>query len=384
MSKQLNILLVGGTGVLSTDVAEFAIDSGMDVTCINRGKHLQFLPKEVHNIVADIRTVEEVTKKLQGQQFDVVVDFLSYSLNDLKTTLEIFNGKCKQFIFISSATVYNKKDENEVISEKKTCIGGCKWDYANKKVECEKYLIDNYEKTGQCYTIIRPYVTYGRTRIPFAVTSNGRYWSLANRILCEKPIVMWDDGEAICTLTHTTEFCKGVVKLFGNKKAINEAFHITSNQSLTWNEVLETIERALGKKAKVINIPSEYIEENMDMYKGSLLGDKATNMRFDNSKLMDAIGGFDCKIQFDEGIEDTISFYQNHDFMREVDYRWDSWLDQLIKKYSKEKGIEINKKDFKCKNAEKKPGVKHRLIYFISKNKKLYTFIHRVYDKLKK
>ncbi len=384
MDKQLKVLLVGGTGVLSTDIAEFAVDSGMDVTCVNRGRHLRFLPKEVHNIIADIRNVDEVNDKIKGQEYDVVVDFLSYNINDLKTTLKIFNGRCKQFMFISSATVYNKREKDEIIREDVTPIGNCKWDYANKKVECEEYLKENYKKTGQCYTIIRPYVTYGRTRIPFAVTSNGRYWSLANRILCGKPIVMWDDGNAICTLTHTTEFCKGVVKLFGNDKAINEAFHVTSAQTLTWNEVLKSIEETLGKKAIVINIPSEYIEENMDMYKGSLLGDKATNMRFDNSKLMEAIGGFDCKINFDEGIKDTISFYKNNEFMREVDYRWDAWLDQLIKKYARANDLNISGMKFRCMSAEGNVKLKHRLIYLISKNKKLYNYIHSMYNKIKK
>lgn len=376
----MKVLIIGGTGILSMEVCK-AVAKDNEVYCINRGNKKELNTPNVNTIIANIRDTEDVKNKIKDIEFDVVIDFLSYNLEQLKNTLMILENRMKHYVFISSATAYLKKDENEIIDEDTTPIGNPLWEYALNKVKCEEYIRSLKDLN---YTIIRPYVTYGKNRIPFAVISEGNYWALANRILLGKPIIMWDDGEAICTITHSSDFAEAVKCMLLNEKAYGEAFHITSTEQLRWKDVLAGIEKALGKKANVIYMPSTYIEENMPMYKGTLLGDKATNMRFSNRKLKEFLPEFECKIKFDDGIKDTIDFYRNNKFMRAVDYKWDALMDRMIIRYYKENSIKYDRKLFRCTNYEEKPSFKDRLKHAIFRNKNLYTPINGVYQTLKK
>ena len=331
----MKILLIGGTGVLSRDISKYAISRGMEVYLLNRGNRPEEIPVEAVLIKADIRNAPEVEERIKGIGFDVVVDFLSFTLDQMRKSLPVLKDRCKQYVFISSATAYSIESRSGTITEGAE-VGNRLWDYANNKAKCEKFLQEYATEHGLSYTIVRPYVTYGDTRIPFAVISGRRKWSLANRILQGKPVVMWDDGSAICTLTHTLDFAVGIVGLFGNPKAENQAFHITSEERFTWNEVLSMIASAAGREANVVNIPSIYIENEMAEYKGLLLGDKATNMAFDNSKIKDAVPEFGCKIDFAGGIARTISYHLDHPEWMKVDHVWDARIDRLISKYHKE------------------------------------------------
>ncbi len=179
----MKVLLIGGTGILSTDIVKEALNQNYDVYVVNRGH--RNTDNRVKVIIGDIRKVKQIQQKIENLYFDVVIDFLSFNEKQLKNTLEIFNQKCDQFIFISSATVYRKTKKGELITEK-TELKNEEWDYAVNKIKCEKFLRENYEKTGQCYTIIRPYVTYSNRRIPFAIIPPTQQWTLANRILNRK------------------------------------------------------------------------------------------------------------------------------------------------------------------------------------------------------
>lgn len=331
----MKILLIGGTGVLSRDISKYAISRGMEVYLLNRGNRPKEIPEEAVLIKADIRNALEVEEKLKGIDFDVVVDFLSFTPDQMRDSLPLFRDRCKQYVFISSATAYSIESRSRLITEE-AAVGNRLWDYADNKAKCEEFLREYGAEHRLSYTIVRPYVTYGDTRIPFAVISGRRKWSLVNRILQGKPVVMWDDGSAICTLTHTLDFAVGIVGLFGNPKAENEVFHITSEEHLSWNKVLSMIASAVGREANVVNIPSTYIENGMAEYKGLLLGDKATNMAFDNSKIKDAVPEFGCKFDFAEGVIRTISYHRDHPEWMKVDYVWDARIDRLISKYHKE------------------------------------------------
>ena len=189
---------------------------------------MQLADAVCNSLIADIRKPEEVARALGNQHFDVVIDYLSYTTEQLQNTLGIFNYRCEQFIFISSATVYEKTVENEVFSENKSKKGNERWIYASRKYACERLLEENYRATGQKYTIVRPYVTYGDTRFPYALIPQNEQWSLAKRLIEGKAIPMWGKGNNVCTLTHTRDFAIAMVGLMGNPKAYNEDFHITS------------------------------------------------------------------------------------------------------------------------------------------------------------
>lgn len=365
----MKVLLLGGTGVLSTDIRELSVKKGYEVYILNRGKHKnKNTNSKVKSIIGDIRNINEIKRILKDYYFDVVIDFLSFSLNDLKGTLEIFNGKCDQFIFISSATAYRKTKKGEKITEDYD-LNNPDWEYADNKKQCEMFLEENYKKNNQKYTIIRPYVTYSDTRIPFAIIPHNEQWTLVNRILNNKPIVLWDNGQAICTLTSTKDFAVGIVGVFKNEKAYNEAFHITTDYTLTWYDALQYIGDALGKKVIVADIPSKFIIKHMPELKGVLLGDKGLDREFDNTKIKKVVPEFDAQIRFKDGIKYTIEFYKNNKFMQEINYSWDARIDNLIEKYDKEKNgfiKDLDKNSIQC-NYDK-ISKKEKMLYNICRN----------------
>ncbi len=369
----MRVLLTGGTGVLSTDIANYALSIGMEVYLLNRGSKKQFFPPNAKIIIADIRNVKEVQEKIKDMYFDVVVDFLSYNVEQLKSTLSIFNFKCNQFIFISSATAY--QDAN-IITEN-TPLGNSNWSYAQNKIECEKLLADNYNLYKQKYTIVRPYVTYGKTRIPFAIIPHDKHWSLANRILIGKPILLWDGGKATCTLTNTKDFAVGIVGLFGNEKAYQNDFHITTDHTLTWREALLDIGSALGKEPIIADIPSSFIFKEMPELKEVISGDKGRNMIFDNSKIKSVVSNFKANTTFKEGIRETIQFYKENDYMRKIDYKWDARIDNLISKYYKKNlPTYIDKNSLTNKVHSPSQTFKEKIIYTFCR----YDFLYAIYN----
>lgn len=334
----MKVLFIGGTGRLSKDVADLALKNGFDVFLLTRGSKERkiFVNDRYHMIYADIRNPESAKKALTEFSFDVVIDFLTFNSNQLKTTLEIIESKYKQYIFISSATVYKKSREDEIISEETTAIGNDRWQYAFDKYKCEKFLNEYFaNKEEMTCTIIRPYVTYGNTRVPYPLVprNNSMEWSFVKRIIDGQPIPVFDDGRTRTTLTHTRDFAKGVVGLFGNEKAYGEAFHITGNNATTWGAVIDELERALGKKAIRVNMQQSEIYHEMPEYKGVLVGDKGTTMLFDNSKIKSAVPAFDCEVSLADGIKEMVDFYMAHPDLKRIDYRWNGQVDRLMKKH---------------------------------------------------
>lgn len=334
----INILILGGSGILSTDVLKECLCRNIKVTCITRGTRDYRIPKGVKIIHGDINNLDTVSNQLENK-YDAILDFLSFDVAGLKYKLDNLSKYCTQYFFVSSATAYSFKDA--IITEE-TELENEYWDYGDNKVKCENFLRENYINYGIKYTIIRPYITYGKTRIPFGIIPvSGEYWTLANRIIHNKPILLWDDGAARCTLTNTVDFAKGFVDLIKNEKAYNEAFHITSNEVLTWKEVLNSICKNLNKNAIVFSERTKDIIEILPEYEGVLIGDKAKDRVFDNSKIMEIASSFHDFIPFEIGIADTINHYLNNPIERTMNYRWDGRIDWAIEQLANKNGNDV-------------------------------------------
>lgn len=332
----MKVLLIGGTGIISSDIKELCLEKEYEVYILNRGLNkVKNTNKKVHTIICDIRDKENAKNKLKDYYFDVVVDFISYNVAQMENTIDIIKDICKQYFFISSATVYAKSGKDIRITEDYKKSNEL-WDYAKNKLECENKLIADNSKYKFFYTIIRPYITYSDARIPFVIISHDKHWSLVNRIKNNKPILICDDGN-ICTLTYSKDFAVGMVGLFNNEKAFNEDFHITTDFNLTWTDAIKCIAKEINKEAIIEYLPSNTIIKHMPEIKGVLLGDKSLDRLFDNSKIKNAVPDFNASTKFEEGIKNVIRFYENNSFMRDIDISWDARIDRVINKEVKTK-----------------------------------------------
>lgn len=340
MNKQRlpkSVLLIGGTGLLSSEVRDRAIKEGFTVYILNRGvKSKSSLPPDVIFLKADVKKKDEVQLVLKEYFFDVVVDFISYQVSDIKNTLTIFKNRCEQFIFISTACVFDRS-RSEIVTEGSK-IGSKNWIYAKNKAACEQYLVEycKAEDVSLYYTIVRPYITYGHTRIPYGIMPDyGLHWSLIARIVKKKPIFVWDGGNAVTTLTHISDFSRGLVGLFLNKRAKNDDFNIVSDERITWKNFLHTLDSIICATSIIIDLPTNFICDRLPEYNGMLTDDRALNAIFDNSKLKHALPGFKFKVKLDEGLRQAIESYKNNSFFSGIDYSWDAKIDDLISSYLK-------------------------------------------------
>lgn len=335
MNINMKVLFIGGTGRLSRDVAYLAADKGYEVYLLTRGSKERkiFVDERYTMLYADITNADQTKKIIADYHFDVVIDFLTFNQYELKRNLKIFDGAFYQYIFISSATVYEKKNEDEVISEQTTLVGNKKWDYAYKKAECEHYLKEYFNGKEEKYTIIRPYVTYSNSRIPYPIItpSSKDEYSIIRRVKMNKPIPVFDDGKTITTLTHTKDFAKGAVGLFMNPKAYGEDFHITSDTHTTWGKVLDCLGSSLGLKVVKKEMSVDQISKSYTFYKDILEGDKAHKMIFDNTKIKDAVPDCNFEVNLEQGIAEVVDFYESHPELQYVDFYWDGRIDRMCK-----------------------------------------------------
>ena len=332
----MKILFIGGTGRLSKDVAKLAADLGNDVYIFTRGSknRAAFIDEKYTPIIGNIRNIEESKKVLSNYSFDVVIDFLSYNCQQLKDTLLILENRYKQYVFISSATVYKRNNYDELISESKTPVGNDKWEYAYNKYLCEKYLESYYESRNENYTIIRPGVTYGNTRIPYPIVPGNtqKEYSFLYRIKLGDPIPVFDNGNTEVTLTHTRDFAKSVLSLFCNENAYGESFHITTNKTTTWGTVLDLLEKIMGARINRIQLTQKEIYDAIPYYKDVLLGDKGNTTKYDNSKIcsMSENNTFDTDLY--DGLLEMVNFYESHLEFQQIDFFWMGSIDRLAKK----------------------------------------------------
>ncbi len=332
----MRIMLVGGTGCISGDIAALAATrDDIELWLLNRGNRPEFVPEGAHCIQADISRPDEVREKLGGMEFDVVADFLSYGVEQLENTLGIFGERCRQYVFISSVAVYRIKAQCEIITEANTIVGNTLWSYGRNKILCERRLQAEHESSGLDYTIVRPAFTYNRLRILHPVgPSHQKYsWTIASRILQRKPLLMHDDGNALCTVTHTEDFAKGFLGLCGNPAAYGEAFHITSDEYLTWNRLAELVGDALGETPVLCHVPAHDLGFELGGDFGEKLISFANNAVCDSSKVRALVPEFVCTTRFAEGVKRTIRFYEENPEFKVIDEAFDRRMDEIAVKY---------------------------------------------------
>ena len=323
----MKALLIGGTGIISSEVSKLLLDRGHTVFVVNRGRRKNMLDSRAKFIEADIRR-DDISTMVEDF-FDVVIDFISYDVDQLQKMINCFSSRCKQFVFISSATVYKTKEEGNY--RECDAVGNDEWDYCSKKIECEKLLHNS--KLDCEFSIVRPYVTYGITRVPYQFCPL-EYYTIINRLINSKPIPLYR-ANAKCTVTYSAEFAIGVVGLLLNEKAYGETFHITCSHSTSWNEIINILGKCLHVEPIIIDIPDSVLEKgNYVVSIDEIKGDKARNMTFDNSKIREAVPEFKGEIQFKDKAQDIVNYYKSHPEAQKVNYRWDASMDKLLSKVS--------------------------------------------------
>ncbi len=335
----MKILIIGGTGTISTAISRSLAESGHELYLLNRGSSNDSLPTHIKFINADINNEQQAAEKLEGMTFDVVCDFIAFVKPQLKRDYRLFNGKTKQFIFISSASAYNKLPADYVITEG-TTLANPYWEYSRNKIECEEYLMKMYRENGFPVTIVRPSHTYCEKSVPLGVHGNNGSWQVIKRMLEGKPVIIHGDGTSLWTMTDSRDFAVGFIGLMGNPHAIGEAFQITNDESLTWNQIYQKIADALGVELKPYYVSSEFLAavSNYD-FTGSLIGDKSNSVVFDNSKLKRIVPDFRPSIRFDEGIRRTVEYVMLHKECQIEDEEFDRWCDKVIETLENAKNI---------------------------------------------
>ena len=338
----MKILFVGGTGTISMAITRLLAKQGHDLTLLNRGNRNSDLPENVKIIEADISNEEETAKKLEGMTFDCVGEFIGFVPSQLERDFRLFNGKTKQFIYISSASAYQKPPQGYKITEQ-TPLENPYWQYSRDKKACEEFLMEKYRNDGFPVTIVRPSHTYDERSVPLGVHGDNGSWQVVKRIMEGKRVIIHGDGTSLWTITHNSDFAKAYVGLIGNPKAIGETFHITTDEAVTWNQIYNAIADALGVELKPYYVSSQTLVDmsNYD-FLGSLIGDKSNSVEFDNSKVKSLVPDFKAEITAEEGIKMTVKNVLAHPEFQKEDKKFDEWCDRIIE------ALEKAKEDFVC------------------------------------
>lgn len=323
----MKVLFIGGTGVISSACAEICLERGVDLWLLNRGRTNRPVPEGSKLIKGDIRDVNEIKSFFIKQEFDAIVDWVAFTVENVENDLELFKDKTAQYIFISSASAYETPPSKLPVTEK-TPLSNPFWGYSRNKIACEERLIKAYREEGFPVTIVRPSHTYDRTMIPI----HGGY-NIIDRMRKGKKIIIHGDGTSLWTLTHNKDFAKGFVGLLGNSKAIGEDFHITSDAYLSWNQICGFLAEAAGVKADIIHIPSDFIAYYDTAWGESLLGDKSYSMIFDNEKIKNLVTEFEAVIPFSVGAHEIIEWYDADISRRISDTDTENLMDMIIKKF---------------------------------------------------
>jgi len=326
----MKILFIGGTGTISAAVSKLLISQGHELYLLNRGGRNEALPAGVHFLLADVNDETKVAGLIRDMNFDCVADFIAFVPEHLQRDYRLFKDKTKQFIFISSASAYQKPLSDYRVTEA-TPLANPYWQYSRDKIACEDYLMKLYREEGFPITIVRPSYTYDERKVPLAVHGHTGTWSVVKRILNDKPVIIQGDGTSLWTMTHTADFAKGFVGLIGNIRARGEAVQITSDETLTWNQIYQCLADALNKPLSAVHVSSEFLASAGPYdFHGGLLGDKAGSVVFDNTKLKRLVPGFVAEIRFDQGVKETIDYVLTHPECQPEDEAFDRWCDEIV------------------------------------------------------
>ncbi|MCI8622592.1 MAG: SDR family oxidoreductase [Provencibacterium sp.] len=330
----MKILFIGGTGRISMACTRLAVQQGDEVVLLNRGNRSQELPEGVRAITADMADEESVRRLLADEYFDSVAQFIVFDPAQIERDIRLFSGKTRQYIFISSASAYQKPLAHYLVDES-TPLFNPFWEYSQKKIACEERLLRAYREEGFPITIVRPSHTYDEREIPMAVHGKCGSWQILQRMLDGKPVLLHGDGQSLWTFTFNEDFAKGFYGLIGNPHAIGEAVGITSDESLTWDASYRIVAQKLGVQPIICHIATDRLIQYNPSLRGPLLGDKANSVVFDNRKLKRLVPGFNACIRFDQGVERALRYIEAHPEYKRPDPEFDRWCDQVISDYSR-------------------------------------------------
>jgi nucleoside-diphosphate-sugar epimerase len=332
----VKILFIGGTGNISSTLSQQLAAAGHELHLLNRGKSLKYpLPDGAKVIAADVHG-GALPEALRGARYDVVVDWIAFTLADIERDLAWFGGAPEaastgQFIFISSASAYQKPPSHPVITES-TPLANPFWEYSRNKIACEERLMTAYREGGFPMTIVRPSHTYD-TIVPVAVGRSD--YTIVDRIRRGKPVVVHGEGTSLWTLTHADDFARAFIGLCGNPRTVGHAFHITSDEWLTWDQILRLVGRAAGAEPEIVHVPSAFIAKLDPDTGAGLLGDKSWNALFDNSKVKSFVPGWSARIPFAEGIKRTIAWFDSDKARRTINQKADAGVDEILQAWKR-------------------------------------------------
>ncbi|MGA7293771.1 MAG: SDR family oxidoreductase [Terriglobales bacterium] len=333
----MKILFIGGTGIISSACTALAAKRGMDITLLTRGQHESKLPVGVKTLIADANDPAEVEKlvgQLKHESFDAVVDWIAFTPADIERDLKLFRGRTRQFVFISSASAYQKPQTHYLMTES-TPLANPYWDYSRNKIACEERLMRAYREEGFPVTIVRPSLTYGETLIPLVLNSWQQSYTAVDRMIRGQKLVVPGDGSSLWVITHDSDFAKGLIGLLGHPQAMGHAFHITSDEVLTWDQLFRIVGAAAGVEPKLVHIPSDFIAACLPEKMGTLIGDKAVSVVFDNSKIKRFVPEYCATTSFAEGIRQSLAWFDADGARKQIDQEVNAKLDKLIAAYEK-------------------------------------------------
>jgi nucleoside-diphosphate-sugar epimerase len=326
--RGLSVLFIGGSGVISSACSWLAVDRDINLFILNRGRsRARPLPEQATVLHADVRDPVSVKNALGDRRFDAVVDWVAFTPEHVRADIDMFRGRTAQYVFISSASAYQTPPSRQPVLES-TPLRNPFWQYSRDKIACEETLVAAYREEGFPATIVRPSHTYDETLVPF---DGG--WTVLGRMREGKPVVVHGDGTSLWTLTHHRDFAQGFVPLLGHPRTIGEAFHITSDDVLTWNQIAEALAAAAGVTARIVHVPSDVIARADPGWGAGLLGDKAHSMVFDNAKLRSVVPGYRATIPFEVGAREIVAWHDADASRQVTDARLDAVMDRLAETY---------------------------------------------------
>ena len=334
----MKVLFIGGTGIISSGVSPRVVDLGMELYLLNRGRRAELAPGGAHQLTADIRSPGAMRAALDGMVFDVVVNWLVFTPEQLEADIELFRGRTAHYLLISSASAYQKPTTSFPITES-TPLSNPFFAYSRDKIACEERITREFRDSAFPMTIVRPSFTYGLTMIPAGYQSWAHPWTLVDRMRRKKKIIVHGDGTSLWTMTHNTDFAKAFVGLFGNPRAMGHAVHITSDEVLTWDQVTRAIGSAAGVEPDIIHVPSEVIAAFDPEARGPLLGDKAHCAVFDNSKIRGLVPGYRATVPFADGVRKSVQWCEERAERRTVDDAFNASCDRICSAYESALGL---------------------------------------------
>lgn len=326
----MRALLIGGTGTISSAVSRLLVETGWETTLLNRGLRRDRVPEGARLLVGDMADESAVRGLLEGRRFDVVVQFIAYLPDQVERDARLFSGRCGQYVFISSASAYQKPPASPFITEG-TPLANPFWAYSRNKIACEDVLLRHFREDGFPVTLVRPSHTYGDRGVPLGVHGREGTWQELVRIREGRPVLVHGDGTSLWTLTHNTDFARGLAGLLGNPRAIGEAVHITSDESLSWNQIYRIVGAALGREPDLVHVASETLVALDPSLEGPLLGDKSHSVIFDNTKVKALVPGFEAVVRFDRGVRRTLDWVLSHPEVQRIDPDWEAFEDRVIR-----------------------------------------------------